>query len=72
MHERIIHIARENATLLQTKNLQFQVAQHIPLTLFKELHPLLEEMQRELQQVGFCSVGMLISSVGQKPLEDKN
>lgn len=31
------------------------------------LRPLLQEMQRELQQIGFCGAGMLISSFGRKP-----
>ncbi|HET8845554.1 MAG TPA: methyltransferase domain-containing protein [Ktedonobacteraceae bacterium] len=32
-----------------------------------ELRPLLREMQRELQQIGFCGAGMLLSSFGRKP-----
>lgn len=32
-----------------------------------ELRPLLREMQRELHQLGFCGVGMLLSTFGQKP-----
>ena len=34
----------------------------------EELQPLLREMQRELQQIGFCGAGMLLSSFGRKPL----
>lgn len=34
----------------------------------EELRPLLREMQRELQQLGFCGVGMLLSTFGRKPL----
>ncbi|MGH2506671.1 MAG: class I SAM-dependent methyltransferase [Ktedonobacteraceae bacterium] len=33
-----------------------------------ELRPLLCEMQWELQQLGFCGVGMLLSTFGRKPL----
>ncbi|MGH2478971.1 MAG: class I SAM-dependent methyltransferase [Ktedonobacteraceae bacterium] len=33
----------------------------------EELRPLLREMLRELQQLGFCGVGMLLSSFGRKP-----
>ena len=35
----------------------------------EELQHLLPEMQREVQQLGFCGVGMLMSSFGRKPLE---
>jgi ubiquinone/menaquinone biosynthesis C-methylase UbiE len=34
-----------------------------------ELEALLREMQRELRQIGFCGVGMLLSSFGRKPLD---
>jgi len=34
----------------------------------EELQPLLREMLREIQQIGFCGVGMLISAIGRKPL----
>ncbi len=34
----------------------------------EELQVLLREMQRELRQIGFCGVGMLLSSFGRKPL----
>lgn len=34
----------------------------------EELHVLLYEVQRELRQIGFCGVGMLLSSFGRKPL----
>jgi ubiquinone/menaquinone biosynthesis C-methylase UbiE len=33
----------------------------------EELQPLLHEMQRELQQLGFCAAGMILSTFGQKP-----
>lgn len=33
----------------------------------EELRPLLREMQRELQQIGFCGAGMLLSTFGRKP-----
>jgi ubiquinone/menaquinone biosynthesis C-methylase UbiE len=33
----------------------------------EKLRPLLREMQRELQQIGFCGAGMLLSSFGRKP-----
>jgi ubiquinone/menaquinone biosynthesis C-methylase UbiE len=36
----------------------------------EELRPLLREMQRELRQLSFCAVGMLLSSFGRKPLTD--
>ena len=34
----------------------------------EDLQILLREMQRELRQIGFCGVGMLLSSFGRKPL----
>lgn len=34
----------------------------------EELQPLLREMQRELQYIDFCGMGMLVSAFGQKPL----
>jgi hypothetical protein len=38
----------------------------------EELQFLLREMQRELRQIGFCGVGMLLSSFGRKPLVPLN
>ena len=35
----------------------------------EELQALLREVKRELQQIGFCGVGMLLSSFGRKPLQ---
>lgn len=35
-----------------------------------ELRPLLREMQRELQQIGFCGMGMLLSTFGRKPFTE--
>ena len=38
----------------------------------EELQMLLYEMQRELRQIGFCGVGMLLSSFGRKPLTSRS
>jgi len=38
----------------------------------EELQVLLHEMQRELRQIGFCGVGMLLSSFGRKPLAEES
>ncbi len=38
----------------------------------EELQFLLREMQRELRQIGFCGMGMLLSSFGRKPLVPLN
>jgi ubiquinone/menaquinone biosynthesis C-methylase UbiE len=34
----------------------------------EELEPLMREMLRELQQIGFCGIGMILSTFGRKPL----
>jgi SAM-dependent methyltransferase len=38
----------------------------------EELQPLLREMQRELQQMGFCGAGMILSTSGQKPVVEES
>lgn len=46
------------------------LAGEVGVSSVEELQPLLREMQRELQQLGFCGVGMLLSSFGRKPLSE--
>lgn len=43
-----------------------RLAVEMNLATEEELRPLLREMQREMQQIGFCACGMLLSSFGQK------
>jgi SAM-dependent methyltransferase len=38
----------------------------------EELQLLLREMQREVRQIGFCGIGMLVSTFGRKPLNLDN
>jgi ubiquinone/menaquinone biosynthesis C-methylase UbiE len=47
----------------------FYLAERTGISHREELEVLLSEMQRELRQIGFCGVGMLLSSFGRKPLE---
>lgn len=44
------------------------LAERTGISTTEELQILLHEMQRELRQIGFCGVGMLLSSFGRKPL----
>lgn len=46
----------------------FYLAERTEISHREELQTLLREMQRELRQIGFCGVGMLLSSFGRKPL----
>lgn len=46
----------------------FYLAERTEISNREELQALLREMQRELRQIGFCGVGMLLSSFGRKPL----
>jgi len=46
----------------------YYLAQRTEISHRDELQALLREMQRELRQIGFCGVGMLLSSFGRKPL----
>lgn len=46
----------------------FYLAERTEISHREELAVLLHEMQRELRQIGFCGVGMLLSSFGRKPL----
>lgn len=44
------------------------LAERTGISTEEKLRPLLQEMQRELRQFGFCGVGALLSSFGRKPL----
>lgn len=46
----------------------FYLAERTGISNREELQALVREMQRELRQIGFCGVGMLLSSFGRKPL----
>lgn len=46
----------------------FYLAERTGISHREELAALLGEMQRELRQIGFCGVGMLLSSFGRRPL----
>jgi hypothetical protein len=47
------------------------LAERTGISTAKELRPLLWEMQRELRQLRFCGVGVLLSAFGRKPLKSK-
>lgn len=48
----------------------FYLAERTGISTPEELRPLLREMQRELHQIGFCGVGMLLSTFGRKLLTE--
>lgn len=47
------------------------LAERTGISTAKELRPLLWEMQRELRQLRFCGVGVLLSAFGRKPLKSE-
>jgi SAM-dependent methyltransferase len=49
-------------------NLIKRLAVQLELETEEKLQPLLNEMLREIRQIGFCGAGMLLSVVGKKPL----